>query len=48
MLAGKAGAIEAVVAAMRKHIDNADVSEQACGALNNICTDGVFGLSVMI
>ncbi len=41
MLAGKAGAIDAVVAAMRTHVDHAGVSEQACGALMNICKSGV-------
>ena len=32
VLAGKAGAIDAVVAAMRAHVGNAGVLEQACGA----------------
>jgi hypothetical protein len=43
-LAGKAGAIDAVVAAMRAHVDNAGVSESSCGALNKICFKGSFPL----
>ncbi len=39
VLAGKAGAIDAVVAAMRAHVDNAGVSEQACWAMWNICAN---------
>ena len=34
--AGKCGAIEAVVSAMKTHSDNADVCENGCYALNNI------------
>ena len=37
VLAGKAGAIDAVVAAMRAHVDNAGVAEQACLAMRNVC-----------
>ncbi len=44
VLAGKAGAIDAVVAAMRAHVGNAGVSEPACGAMWNICISGVFGV----
>ena len=36
VLAGKAGAIDAVVAAMRAHVGNAGVSEQACLALDTM------------
>ena len=43
VLAGKAGAIDAVVAAMRAHVGNAGVSEQACGAMSSICVNGAFG-----
>ena len=44
VLAGKAGAIDAVVAAMRAHVGNAGVSKQACGAMISICDNGVFGV----
>ena len=45
VLAGKAGAIDAVLAAMRAHVGNADVLEQACGAMWSICADnGAFGI----
>ena len=44
VLAGKAGAIDAVVAAMRAHVGNAGVSEEACGAMINICAYGEFGV----
>ncbi len=40
--AGMAGAIDAVVATMKTHVGNADVSEQACRALQNICINGAF------
>ena len=40
VLAGKAGAIDAVVAAMRAHVGSAGVSEQACRALCRICKNG--------
>ena len=39
-LARRAGAIDAVVAAMRAHIGNADVSIQVCTTINNICKNG--------
>ena len=39
MLAGKAGAIDAVVTVMRAHVGNAGVSEQACRAMSNICVN---------
>ena len=42
VLAGKAGAIDAVVAAMRAHVGNAGVLEQACWAMWNICVNGAF------
>ena len=34
------GGIDAVVAAMRRHEDNAAVAEQGCAALCNIAADG--------
>ena len=40
VLAEKAGAITALVAAMSAHVDNAGVSAQACWALANICRNG--------
>ena len=40
VLAGKAGAIDAVVAAMRAHVGNAGVLEQACDAMCRICLNG--------
>ena len=39
VLAGKAGAIDAVVATMRAHVANGGVSQQACLAMRNICFD---------
>ena len=39
VLARKAGAIDAVVAAMRAHVGNAGVSEQACRAMDIVCTN---------
>ena len=36
MKAGRAGAIEAIVSAMKTHIDNAGVCEQGYRALGNI------------
>ena len=36
-MAGKSGAVDALVAAMRAHVDDAGVSENACWALFNIC-----------
>ena len=44
MLAGKAGAIDAMVAAMRAHVGNANVSNDACLAMRLICKNGVFGV----
>ena len=45
LLAGMAGAIDAVVAAMKLHADNAGVLEHACGAMRSICFNtGVFGI----
>ena len=44
-MAGKAGAIDAVVAAMRAHVGNAGVSKQACRAMCTICfNNGAFGV----
>ena len=37
VLAGKAGAIDAVVAVMRAHVGHAGVSEKACGAMVCFC-----------
>ena len=36
-LAGRAGAIDALVAVIRVHIDNAAVSREAISALRNVC-----------
>ena len=45
VLAGKVGAIDAVVAAMRAHVGNAGVLEHVCGAMGNICANnGQFGV----
>ena len=45
VLAGKAGAIDAVVAAMRAHVGNAGVLQQGCGAMSNICnSNGALGV----
>ncbi len=38
-MAGKAGAIDAVVAAMKAHVDHAGVSEHACWALMEMCAN---------
>ena len=38
--AGAAGGIEAVVKAINKHINNADVCEQGCGALFYMTVNG--------
>ena len=47
VLAGKAGAIEAVVAAMRAHAGHAGVSEYACWAMVNICfNNGAFAVNL--
>ena len=49
VLAGKAGAIDAVVAAMRAHVGNAGVLEQACRAMNNICANnGALGVGHLL
>ena len=40
MLAGKAGAIDAVIAAMRAHVGNAGVSKQAFSAMQTLCSNG--------
>ena len=40
MKAGAAGGIEAVVKAINTHINNADVCEKGCGALNNMTLNG--------
>ncbi len=43
VLARKTGAINAVVAAMRVHVGHAGVSDNACGAIHNICVkNGAF------
>ena len=38
--AGAAGGIEAVVKAINKHINNAGVCEQGCGALYSMTANG--------
>ena len=38
--AGGAGAIDAIVSAMKTHSNNAGVCEKGCGALNNITENG--------
>ena len=40
MIAGKCGAIEAVVSAMKTHTENANVCEKGCCALQNITING--------
>ena len=40
MKAGAAGGIEAVVKAINKHINNAGVCEQGCGALYSMTANG--------
>ena len=40
MKAGAAGGIEAVVKVINTHIDNADLCEKGCGALNNMTANG--------
>ena len=47
VLAGKAGAIDALVAVMRAHVGNAGVSKQACKAMWNICVDGAFAVDFL-
>ena len=36
VMAGRAGAIDVIVSAMKTHINNAGVCEQGCGALCSI------------
>ena len=38
-LAVRAGAIDALLVALRAHVGNAGVSEQACHAIGNLCVD---------
>ena len=38
--AGRAGAIDVIVSAMRTHSNNAGVCEAGCGALKNITANG--------
>jgi hypothetical protein len=38
--AGKAGAVEAVTAALKLHATNAAVAEQACAAICTLCING--------
>ena len=38
--AGRAGAIDVIVSAMKTHSNNAGVCEQGCGALSNITANG--------
>ena len=40
MKAGEAGGIETVVKAINTHIDDADVCEQGCGALDYMALNG--------
>ena len=42
VIAGKCGAIEAIVSTMKTHIDNADVCRYGCGTLQNIATIGKY------
>ena len=46
VLAGKAGAIDAVVAAMSAHVGNVGVSAEACRAMRLICVNGAFRMEV--
>ena len=48
VMAGKAGVIDALAAAMRAHVDHAGVSEHACSALLNICIRGVLTVEFMM
>ena len=49
VLAGKAGAIDAVVAAMRAHVGNAGLSEQACETISIFCVNiGAFGVGCVL
>ena len=38
--AGRAGAIDAIVSAMKTHSNNAGVCDAGCGALKNITVNG--------
>ena len=38
--AGRAGAIDVIVSAMKTHINNAGVCEHGCGALRRITVNG--------
>ena len=40
VMAGRAGAIDVIVSAMKTHSNNAGVCEQGCGALGNIIMNG--------
>ena len=44
MRAGECGAIEAIVSAMKTHIDNSGVCENGCWALENIARNGNYRL----
>ena len=47
-LAVKAGAIDALVAAMRAHVGNADVTRQVCNAITIFCvTNGAIHRCVL-
>jgi len=49
VLAGKAGAIDVVMAVMRAHAGHAGVLERACGAIWNICVNnGAFEFYVCL
>ncbi len=49
VFAGEAGAIDALVAAMRAHVGNAGVSKQACGAMQEICVNnGAVGVGCFV
>ena len=40
VMAGRAGAIDVIVSAMKTHSNNAGVCEAGCGALKNITVNG--------
>ena len=48
VIAGKCGAIEAVVNAMKRHIDNSPLCQNGCGALNNITTNGNTSFTILL
>ncbi len=48
VLVGKAGAIDALVAAMKAHVGNVGVSEQACLAMRNISVNNGVVLFVIL